>query len=57
MTPEKFLINYINKIWKLKLRFVKAGETLSQSLSGSSQIRSTNAVAISLILLITAGET
>ena len=57
MTPEKFLINYINKIWKLKLRFVKAGETLSQSLSGSSQIRSTSAVAISLILLITAGET
>jgi len=57
LTPEKFLINYINKIWKLKLRFVKAGETLSQSLSGSSQIRSTNAVAISLILLITAGET
>jgi hypothetical protein len=50
---DKFIIN---KIWKLKLRFVKFGVKQNQSLSESTQVRSTSAAAINLILMIIVEE-
>ena len=57
MTTEKYSDKFIiNKIWKLKLRFVKFGVRQNQSLSESTQVRSTSAAAINLILMIIVEE-